>query len=170
LGLIACKDAQVAFSFAKQRRKKYSQKSSLEEVFLSEGRFGHLFKEAIEIPSQRYLLWYRLQMALKSIITGKNFTFATHEADFTDSAHLSWTLRQMYGISLSEMFVRRDQISLSLPLMFSTELDGERSSRPLAGARTKCGRDAVQQLPLLSRPPDHVPSFAALLLMTRPQR
>lgn len=81
-------------------------------VFLSEGRFGHLFREEIGIPMRRYLLWCRLMDALKHIGQGERFTFAAHAAGFSDAAHLSRTFRQMFGISLSEMFGKTEHILL----------------------------------------------------------
>jgi AraC-like DNA-binding protein len=78
-------------------------------VFLSSDRFGHLFKDVVGVPLRRYLLWRRLLAALEYIAAGNTFTFAAHEASFTDSAHLSRTFRQMFGLSLSAMFARRDQ-------------------------------------------------------------
>jgi AraC-like DNA-binding protein len=81
-----------------------------EAVFLSEGRFGHLFREEIGMPMRRYLLWCRLMDALKHIGQGERFTFAAHEAGFSDAAHLSRTFRQMFGMSLSEMFGKTQQI------------------------------------------------------------
>jgi len=81
-----------------------------EAVFLSEGRFGHLFREEIGVPMRRYLLWSRLMDALEHIVQGERFTFAAHEAGFSDAAHLSRTFRQMFGISLSEMFGKKEQI------------------------------------------------------------
>lgn len=79
-------------------------------VHLSESRFGHLFSEEIGIPLRRYLLWHRLLAALEIIGRGENFTFAAHEAGFTDSAHLGRTFNQMFGIKLSDMFANRDLI------------------------------------------------------------
>ncbi len=81
-----------------------------EAVFLSEGRFGHLFREEIGVPMRRYLLWSRLMDALEHIVQGERFTFAAHEAGFSDAAHLSRTFRQMFGISLSEVLGKKEQI------------------------------------------------------------
>jgi AraC-like DNA-binding protein len=112
MGAIDTRISEALTSIHKDRERKIGAKALAEEVFLSEGRFGHLFKEEVGIPLRRYLLWQRLRIALESIIEGKSFTFAAHNAGFTDSAHLSRTFRQMYGISLSEMFAHREQINV----------------------------------------------------------
>lgn len=82
------------------------------DVFLSEGRFGHLFKQEVGIPLRRYLLWRRLLMGMNSIFCGRNFTYAAHEAGFTDLAHFSHTCQSMFGLSLSDMFAERQLISV----------------------------------------------------------
>ncbi len=86
-------------------------------VFLSSGRFGHLFKDVVGVPLRRYLLWRRLLSALEHIAAGNTFTSAAHEAGFTDSAHLSRTFRQMFGLSLSAMFARREQVRFTFCTM-----------------------------------------------------
>lgn len=90
--------------------KKIALKDLSDEVYLSEGRFGHLFRDEIGIPLRRYLLWQRLLKALSIISQDEKFTFAAHEAGFTDSAHLSRTFYQMFGINLSDMFAHRDLV------------------------------------------------------------
>lgn len=81
-----------------------------EKVYLSESRFEHLFKEEVGIPLRRYLLWRRLMLAGQMIAQGENFTFAAHESGFTDSAHLSRTFYEMFGIRPSDMFGDRDLV------------------------------------------------------------
>ena len=106
-------DPRIAEALAiigRAAEKKILAQELSEEVFLSSSRFGHLFKDVVGMPLRRYLLWRRLLAALEYIATGNTFTFAAHEAGFTDSAHLSRTFRQMFGISLSAMFVRREQV------------------------------------------------------------
>lgn len=73
------------------------------KVFLSESRFAHLFKEQIGIPFRRYILWCRMQAALKAITEGQSFTIAAYEGGFADVAHLSRTFTEMFGVSPSEV-------------------------------------------------------------------
>ena len=74
------------------------------KVYLSESRLGHLFKTQVGIPLRRYLLWSRLMLASQIVAQGENYTFAAHEAGFTDSAHLGRTFYTMFGLRLSDMF------------------------------------------------------------------
>ncbi|MCF6348345.1 MAG: helix-turn-helix transcriptional regulator [Flavobacteriaceae bacterium] len=72
-------------------------------IFLSESRFSHLFKEQIGIPVRRYILWCRIQEALKELLKGNNFTKSAHAAGFSDSAHFSRTFSEMFGVSPSSV-------------------------------------------------------------------
>ncbi|MCG8637074.1 MAG: AraC family transcriptional regulator [Desulfobacterales bacterium] len=67
-------------------------------IGLSESRLVHLFKSETGIPIRRYLLWLRLMEALTLILENVSFTTAAHDAGFSDSAHLSRTFKQMFGI------------------------------------------------------------------------
>lgn len=83
---------------------KGSVRDIAESVGLSEGRFMHLFKEQVGIPVRRYLLWHRLMAALDAVLAGQMLTRAAHETGFADSAHLSRTFREMFGMTLSSCF------------------------------------------------------------------
>ncbi len=74
------------------------------EVGLSESRFAHLFSEQTGIPIRRYLLWLRLMQTIQCLLNGVSLTTAAHEAGFADSAHLSRTFRDMFGMTLSGCF------------------------------------------------------------------
>lgn len=84
--------------------KKISIDDLASKVFLSSGRLTHLFKEQVGIPLRKYLLWRRLWDALNIIVDGKEMTFAAHEAGFSDSAHLSRTFKETFGLNLSKIF------------------------------------------------------------------
>ncbi len=73
------------------------------QVFLSESRFAHLFKEQIGIPFRRYVLWCRMQTALQAVVLGNSLTEAAYEGGFSDVAHLSRTFLKMFGVSPSEV-------------------------------------------------------------------
>lgn len=81
-------------------------------VNLSESRLAHLFKEQTGTPIRRYVLWLKLRRAIKMIIAGSSFTNAAHQSGFADSAHLSRTYRQMFGISPSELLKSYQSISI----------------------------------------------------------
>jgi AraC-like DNA-binding protein len=68
-------------------------------VFLSSGRFAHLFTEEVGLPFRRYLLWRKVNRALAAFGRGENLSASAHSAGFADSAHLTRTFRQMFGIA-----------------------------------------------------------------------
>ena len=72
-------------------------------VFLSPGRFAHLFSEHVGLPFRRYLLWRKLTRALLGIGRGQSLSEAAHTAGFADAAHLTRTCNQMFGIPPSIM-------------------------------------------------------------------
>lgn len=72
-------------------------------VFLSESRFAHLFKEQTGIPFRKYILWCRLQAAVKAVLQGQSLTKAAYEGGFSDIAHLSRTFTEMFGVSPSDV-------------------------------------------------------------------
>ena len=69
------------------------------EMGLSESRLTHLFKEETGVSFRRYLLWLRLGDAMARALAGASLTDAAHAAGFADSAHLSRTCREMFGIN-----------------------------------------------------------------------
>lgn len=89
-----------------------SAKAIADAVFLSESRFIHLFTEQVGIPFRRYLLYQRLLMALKFLSEFDLLTAAAHEAGFADSAHLSRTFRDTYGLAPSRIFKRSQFIQV----------------------------------------------------------
>ena len=72
-------------------------------VGLSESRLLHLFKKETGTQFRRYLLWRRLGDALELIFRGKDITWAAYESGFSDSAHLSRTFKENFGISASKV-------------------------------------------------------------------
>jgi len=73
------------------------------EVFLSPSRFAHLFTEEVGLPFRRYLLWRKLTRAIDEFGRGATLSGAAHAAGFSDSAHLTRTFYQMFGIPPSLM-------------------------------------------------------------------
>jgi AraC-like DNA-binding protein len=66
---------------------------------LSPSRFSHWFVEQTGLPLRSYRKWLRLEMALHRLAHGGNLTNAAHSAGFADSAHLSRTFREMFGMN-----------------------------------------------------------------------
>jgi AraC family transcriptional regulator len=70
---------------------------------LSPGRFRHLFVQETGTPFRAYLLWLRLNVAIRAAMDGASWTHAAHEAGFADSAHLTRTYKRMFGINPGEL-------------------------------------------------------------------
>lgn len=71
---------------------------------LSPGRFSHWFAQQAGLPLRSYRKWLRLVVAFDHIAGGSNLTQAAHAAGFADSAHMSRTFRQMFGVNPSAIF------------------------------------------------------------------
>lgn len=80
-----------------------SLESAAASVYLSEGRFAHLFKQQVGLPFRRYMLWRKLTRAVVAIGRERTLVAAAHAADFADAAHLTRTFYQMFGIPPSVM-------------------------------------------------------------------
>lgn len=59
---------------------------------------AHLFREEVGLPFRRYVLWRKLSRAMLLIGRGSSLTEAAYASGFADSAHLTRTFRQMFGI------------------------------------------------------------------------
>lgn len=68
------------------------------QLGLSASRLTHLFSEQVGIPVRRYVLWSRLRAAIARVQAGDDLTAAAHGAGFADSAHLTRTTREMFGL------------------------------------------------------------------------
>ena len=66
---------------------------------LSPSRFSHWFVEQTGLPLRSYRKWLRLELALHRLAHGGNLTDAAHASGFADSAHLSRTFREMFGLN-----------------------------------------------------------------------
>lgn len=86
-----------------------------QEVFLSPGRFMHLFTEQVGLPYRRYLLWRKLSLAMAEFARGETLSAAAHSAGFSDSAHLTRTWYQMFGLPPSVMMATSEFYEISPP-------------------------------------------------------
>jgi AraC-like DNA-binding protein len=68
-------------------------------VNLSPGRFRHLFVDQTGTSLRAWLLWARVDAAVKSAFQGRSWTEAAHEAGFSDAAHLTRTCRRTFGLA-----------------------------------------------------------------------
>lgn len=72
------------------------------QLALSESRFLHLFSEELGIAWRPYLLWRRMMCAIQAMINNSSATEAAHLAGFSDSAHLSRTFRNSFGMTIRQ--------------------------------------------------------------------
>lgn len=70
---------------------------------LSPSRFSQRFGREVGIPLRSYRRWVRMLLALEALNAGASLTTAAHTAGFTDSAHLSRTFRDSFGIAPSDL-------------------------------------------------------------------
>jgi len=80
------------------------------QLDLSESRFTHLFKDELNIPLRRYLLWLRLIKATRLLLSEHSFTSVAHEVGFSDGAHLSRTFKKMFGLTPTEVFKNSENV------------------------------------------------------------
>lgn len=81
-------------------------------VNVSESWLAHRFTEQVGVPLRRYVLWQRLRRALEAALKGATLTEAAHAAGLSDSAHLSRTFRETFGVAPSFLFEHREQLSV----------------------------------------------------------
>lgn len=70
-----------------------------QQVHLSPDRFRHLFRQQTGITFTRMQLWYKLLAAFKLIGDRPNLSEIAHSAGFADSAHLSRTFKETFGLT-----------------------------------------------------------------------
>lgn len=70
---------------------------------LSPGRFSRRFSDEIGIPLRSYRRWLRMLHAVDALSAGASLTTAAHDAGFTDSAHLTHTFRDCFGIAPTKL-------------------------------------------------------------------
>ena len=81
---------------------------------LSESHLAHLFSEQIGVPLRRYILWLRLRAAVEGAAAGASLTDAAHAAGFSDSAHLSRSFKETFGVTPSFLFQQRELLDITI--------------------------------------------------------
>ncbi len=81
------------------------------KLALSESRFLHLFSEELGLSWRPYLLWRRIICAVQAIINNSSATDAAHLAGFSDSAHLSRTFRNNFGMTIRQALTLFKKVS-----------------------------------------------------------
>ncbi|WP_046354117.1 helix-turn-helix domain-containing protein [Pseudoalteromonas luteoviolacea] len=77
-------------------------KEVAQKYHLSESRFLHLFSGQVGISWRPYLLWRRMLCALLTMQKGASATEAAFSAGFSDSAHLSRTFKNTFGMTIRQ--------------------------------------------------------------------
>jgi AraC-like DNA-binding protein len=102
---------EMALSFLRESPQHYGSIEALaDKVHLSPSRLAHIFKEEVGVPVRRYVLWTKMRRALDLAISGESLTSAALSAGFSDSAHLSRTVRSMMGIAPEYLFRHRNRL------------------------------------------------------------
>lgn len=85
----------------------YPLKQLAATLGLSYDHMSHLFSEAVGLPLRSYQLWQKAYNAGFLFASGRTLTDIAHATGFTDSAHLSHTFKQSYGINPSYVLDRK---------------------------------------------------------------
>ena len=81
-----------------QLTERISAQDLAQRVCLSLSQLERLFAEQVGLSVRRLVRWRRLRLALGVALEGRTLTDAAHAAGFADSAHLSRTVRELFGI------------------------------------------------------------------------
>jgi len=84
-------------------------------VGLSDSRLRHLFKEQVGISPSKYLLWLKLQKAVRKFDNEGSLTEVAYAGGFSDSAHFARTFRRTFGISPSDL-TKHGKVALEMKL------------------------------------------------------
>lgn len=78
-------------------------KAVAEAVYMSQGRFSHVFKEQVGMTFAAYVIYQRIMYVYAQIFRGKSITEAAVEAGFSSSAHFADVNRRVFGITASRI-------------------------------------------------------------------
>lgn len=71
------------------------------EVGLSADRLSHLFSDKLGISIKSYILWARMRRAVDLIAHGEPLASVAYDVGFSDSAHLTRTIKHFFGLTPS---------------------------------------------------------------------
>lgn len=80
-----------------------SCKNVAEKVFLSQGRFSHLFRNQVGMTFAAYRIYQRIMYVYAETCRGKSITEAALEAGFSSSSHFADVNRRVFGLSASSI-------------------------------------------------------------------
>lgn len=79
---------------------KVELESIMKDIPLSASRIRHLFKSQTGISIQRYILWSKVKNAIQYIMQKESLSQAAYLSGFSDYAHMSRSMKQMFGLNL----------------------------------------------------------------------
>ena len=82
---------------------KITCKQAADAVFLSQGRFSHLFKKQVGMTFASYLIYQRIIYAYTELLKGKTITEASLNAGFSSSVHFADVNRRIFGLTASDI-------------------------------------------------------------------
>ena len=107
-------DPRVVAALARIRGDYEGLDELAQHLHLSPSRLAHLFREHTGVAIRRYALWSRLRRAVEYALNGASLTETAHATGFTDSAHLSNSFRQMFGLPPSFLFDKRINLDVHI--------------------------------------------------------
>lgn len=94
----------AAMSFVKEHlNDNVTVRDVAESVYLSEGRFSHLFREETGVAFSGYLVMQKIFCAYMQIAEGKSITEAAVEAGFSTPSHFATVNKKMFGITARDL-------------------------------------------------------------------
>lgn len=81
---------------------------ALRRLALSPSRASHLFTDQVGLSMRSFIAWRRTKEAMCRLANTASVTRVAHEAGFSDSAHLSRTMKSSIGISPSRIGCSRE--------------------------------------------------------------
>lgn len=121
--------AQVVASIAREPGGRHSAGDCASSVNLSPSRFLHLFKDEVGTPFRRYRAWKRAHGLLKNLEDGGSLTEIALDSGYSDSSHLSHSIRSVFGNCPREIMASLEQMTQS------TQAGWRTSTRVQAGVQ-----------------------------------
>lgn len=72
------------------------------EIYLSQSRLSHLFKEQVGVSLSSYLVFEKMRKTYSYVLNGENITNACVHAGFCSSSHFSAVCKRMFGLSFAD--------------------------------------------------------------------
>ncbi len=95
--------AQVIARICANPAEALAAEACAESVGLSFSRFLHLFRDQVGVPFRVFRAWKRARSLLRYVHQGTSLTDIALEAGYPDSTHFSHSIRQVYGLTPSDI-------------------------------------------------------------------